>query len=64
VRGDFHLSLCPFQGMAFYMKIHRHTGAGRYPVFFTLIPDRVWNELRHFHASLCQILAWRLELNM
>jgi len=46
------------------MKIHRHTGAGRYPVFFTLIPDRVWNELRHFHASLCQILAWRLELNM
>ena len=42
------------------MKIDSHSGVGRYPVFVptyagmtSWIPDRVRNDMRHFHASLC-----------
>jgi len=42
------------------MKIDSHSGVGRYPVLApayagmtTWIPDRVRNDRRHFHASLC-----------
>jgi len=40
------------------MKIHRHTGVGRYPVIYTWIPDQVRNDVQHFHVSLCPIWAW------
>jgi len=43
-----------------YMKIDGHSGVGHYPVLVpaftgmtTWIPDRVGNDMRHFHASLC-----------
>jgi len=51
----------------FYIKVHRHTGVGRYPVFFPAwagmtawITDQVRNDMRYFHASLYPIWAWPL----
>ena len=35
------------------MKIDSHRGVGRYPVLGTWIPDRVRNDMRHFHLSFC-----------
>jgi len=42
----------------FYVKIHRHTGVGRYPVIYTWIPDQVGNDVQHFHVSLCPKRTW------
>ncbi len=51
------------------MKMDSHSGLRRYPVLVpafagmtTWIPDRVRNDMRHFHASLCPTRAWRLEV--
>ncbi len=57
--------------MTVYMKIDSHSGVGRYPVLVpayagmtSWVPDRVRNDMRHFHVSLCLNKSSRLVLTL
>ena len=58
------MSSCGMFLLSLFMKIGCHNGVGRYPVLDTWIPDRVRNDVRHFHAVLCPIQGMTVYMKM